>query len=146
MKECRSCKEQKPRAEFPRDSTRKDGHHPYCRPCRAKIEKDRQQKRKERGARRLSDLARYKRLTEYGPAPPFARPFRWKRQKGHCFYCQAKLVSPEFGELDHWTPLARGGRGILCNLVLACKSCNHSKGAKTGDEFIVWLSEVKGVK
>lgn len=48
-----------------------------------------------------------------------------------CAYCGAE---PQ--EVDHATPLARGGAGGLENLVLACRHCNRSKGTQTVLEFM----------
>lgn len=36
---------------------------------------------------------------------------------------------------DHLVPTSRGGGHGVENLVLACGSCNSSKGAKTAEEF-----------
>lgn len=36
MKRCTKCGEQKPLAEFNRDSSRKSGYHPWCKPCARK--------------------------------------------------------------------------------------------------------------
>jgi 5-methylcytosine-specific restriction endonuclease McrA len=45
-----------------------------------------------------------------------------------CLYCGAPAE-----HVDHFIPLARGGRHVLDNLVAACKACNLSKGAKLPD-------------
>lgn len=53
-----------------------------------------------------------------------------------CAYCGAPAE-----HVDHCTPLKRGGAGGLENLVLACSSCNCSKGASTVLEFLgLWPS------
>lgn len=44
-------------------------------------------------------------------------------------------------EVDHVIPRASGGENGLDNLVVACRSCNRSKGAKPLDE---WLSSRGG--
>jgi hypothetical protein len=41
--------------------------------------------------------------------------------------------------VDHLMPRSRGGSDELQNLVLACTSCNSSKGAKTYEEYMQWL-------
>lgn len=53
-----------------------------------------------------------------------------------CRYCEAALHGG--GELDHLTPVARGGSGKRGNITLACRDCNRAKLAKTLDEFIAW--------
>lgn len=49
-------------------------------------------------------------------------------QKDRCWCCQSKLLG-KF-DVDHRIPLSRGGSHTEDNLVLACASCNRSKGAK----------------
>lgn len=53
-----------------------------------------------------------------------------------CRYCEAALHGG--GELDHLTPVARGGSGRPENITLACRDCNRAKLAKTLEEFIAW--------
>ncbi len=52
----------------------------------------------------------------------------------HCVYCG----STEKLTIDHIVPLAKGGAHIEENLVIACRSCNGSKGTKT---LVVWLAQ-----
>lgn len=57
-----------------------------------------------------------------------------------CFYCGVTMVfghndSPRSAHLEHKTPLSRGGTHSEDNCVLACRSCNLSKGTKTAEEF-----------
>lgn len=51
-----------------------------------------------------------------------------------CAYCGVRLTMPGRGgieaTLDHVIPRALGGGGYFANLVLACRSCNSSKGAR----------------
>lgn len=48
------------------------------------------------------------------------------RQSGLCYYCEAakKLT------VEHFVPLSRGGLNEPANVVMACASCNYSKGKK----------------
>ena len=55
------------------------------------------------------------------------------RQKGRCYWCQRK-VGDDY-HVDHVVPLALGGIDGPENLVVACPSCNCSKGAKHPQEF-----------
>lgn len=59
-----------------------------------------------------------------------------KKQKGLCFYCKNKLDNNGRGHLDHKTPLSRGGKHEINNVVFACSSCNLRKATKTADEFL----------
>jgi 5-methylcytosine-specific restriction endonuclease McrA len=49
-----------------------------------------------------------------------------EKQKGKCYWCQkpAKL------QMDHVTPVAKGGAFTKENIVGACGPCNKKKGAK----------------
>ena len=53
---------------------------------------------------------------------------------GLCAYCLRP--SPRL-EIEHCTPLARGGVNAVENCVLACRSCNARKNAKTPLEFML---------
>lgn len=53
----------------------------------------------------------------------------WEREQelpGECVFCGAK----EYLTTDHLIPRNRGGTDSADNLVLACKSCNSSRGDK----------------
>ena len=60
-------------------------------------------------------------------------PVILERDGALCRYCG----SVDDLTIDHVTPLARGGSNDLANLVVACRSCNSSKGARALEE---WLS------
>jgi len=55
-----------------------------------------------------------------------------------CFYCGE--TKEEMTD-DHWIPLAKGGTNHWYNFVRACKSCNSSKGAKTGEDYMALKGE-----
>lgn len=56
-----------------------------------------------------------------------------------CAYCGAPFESMPFFEddrtIDHVIPLLRGGEHVIENVVVCCRSCNSSKGARTLDEW-----------
>lgn len=56
------------------------------------------------------------------------------RQEGRCLYCN-KLVGDDF-HADHYIPIARGGTNLPLNIVIACPTCNLSKGSKLPSEFL----------
>lgn len=61
-----------------------------------------------------------------------------------CYYCYVALVFespsvPQSAEVEHKTPISRGGEHSYANCVLACRTCNRSKHALTEEEFI-WRS------
>jgi predicted nucleic acid-binding Zn ribbon protein len=53
-----------------------------------------------------------------------------------CFYCDRHISlrkffsSLRYGTVDHFIPLALGGRDHISNIVLACGQCNHKKGSR----------------
>lgn len=56
-----------------------------------------------------------------------------------CRYCGDPLAGG--GEVDHLTPVARGGTSFRHNISLSCLPCNRAKLSKTLDEFLVWRIE-----
>lgn len=56
-----------------------------------------------------------------------------------CRYCDAILNGA--GEVDHLTPVRRGGSGQIGNITIACLQCNRAKLGKTLDEFLAWRLE-----
>lgn len=58
----------------------------------------------------------------------------WERQaKKVCYWCGSRCAK-EY-HIDHYEPLARGGRHEISNLVIACPPCNLRKNAKDPYEF-----------
>ncbi|MCG0748025.1 HNH endonuclease [Lactiplantibacillus plantarum] len=70
----------------------------------------------------------------------------WKRlchqvfERDHytCFYCGQ---TGGILEVDHMTPVSRGGESTLDNLVTACRHCNRQKRDKTVAEYLKWKDE-----
>lgn len=52
----------------------------------------------------------------------------------HCCYCAERMRSQD-KTLDHVIPLSRGGKHSADNVVIACRSCNVSKRARTPAEW-----------
>lgn len=52
----------------------------------------------------------------------------WKNQLQHavCYYCNVQLAADEV-TMDHVVPIARGGKSVKSNVVVACKACNIAK-------------------
>lgn len=59
--------------------------------------------------------------------------------RDRCRYCDSALNGD--GEVDHLTPVRRGGSGVLSNITLACLPCNRAKLGKTLEEFLLWRRE-----
>lgn len=60
-----------------------------------------------------------------------------------CAYCKKEFSAREL-QIDHIFPLSKGGRHVAENLVLACVSCNCSKGSKIVGEHSVNPTQPKG--
>lgn len=58
-----------------------------------------------------------------------------QRDGARCSYC-ADEAGPF--DIDHVVPVVHGGSHALTNLVVACRTCNRSKGSKSVD---AWLAE-----
>lgn len=56
---------------------------------------------------------------------------------GYCYLCD-KRITKEEADLDHLTPLSRGGLHACTNVAYACKSCNRAKHDKTVREYRMW--------
>lgn len=61
----------------------------------------------------------------------------WKRKLnlGVCYYCEGRFAPQEL-TMDHKVPLARGGRSVKANLVVACKPCNDEKKHDLAIDFV----------
>ena len=63
----------------------------------------------------------------------------FKRDDYTCQYCGSKKDIT----IDHVHPIVRSGTHESQNLCVACRTCNCSKGAKTVEEFLIYLEEIK---
>jgi len=115
-------------------------HRRICRPCEAEAarrwreanpEKQREYNRRRRALKSNATIEPVDELAVY------------ERDGRMCIYCGAT----EDLALDHIVPLNGGGSHREDNLVVACRSCNSSKGAKPLEEWletqpkaIVWVT------
>lgn len=58
-----------------------------------------------------------------------------------CYLC-GKVIKGESGNIEHKTPIIRGGFNVMENLDIAHGACNKSKGAKTYEEFLLDRSKL----
>lgn len=57
-----------------------------------------------------------------------------------CYWCQKQCE--EKYHVDHYEPLARGGRHVIANLVISCPGCNVKKNAKDPYAFAASLGRL----
>jgi 5-methylcytosine-specific restriction endonuclease McrA len=63
-------------------------------------------------------------------------------QDGKCYICD-KAITIGTMEVDHKTPVTRGGTDDRENLGGACLLCNRDKHNKTEEEYRAWLKATK---
>ena len=73
--------------------------------------------------------------------PPLRNRDLFLRDAYMCMYCGRRDVEHRLTR-DHLYPLSRGGKDTWRNVVTACRSCNHAKGARTPEEACMTLLAV----
>ncbi|MCT2594259.1 HNH endonuclease [Streptomyces sp. N2-109] len=63
---------------------------------------------------------------------PYDRAALFARWSHTCCYCSSPAT-----DVEHITPISKGGDDILSNVTVACAACNSSKGAKTLAQWAV---------
>lgn len=58
-----------------------------------------------------------------------------------CRYCGDYLTRHN-RELDHITPVAKGGNSTLDNVQIICKNCNKAKGHSDEPTFLSWIARL----
>ena len=145
MRTCKKCGQTKPedRDHFgnfknDRNGVVKIGWKGTCRTCDAARARKHYEDNPEQSQARSA--LRRERQSEAGPECTDAEKAALKRALGGCCrYCSAPFDGTE--ELDHLTPVARGGTNDIGNLTYACHACNRAKGSKALHEFLVFRVE-----
>ncbi|GER71321.1 hypothetical protein BpJC7_26240 [Weizmannia acidilactici] len=121
---CRICGAEKPLELFERDKRVKGGRTNRCKACKTALE--------DRAHRAYRDMK--KRARKAGvPMEVTVSELRllYTAHDGKCIYCgKSEAEAGCRHHIDHVTPIRRGGTNHISNLVLACASCNASKGDK----------------
>ena len=68
---------------------------------------------------------------------------RFQEQSGLCFWCKTDISSGYHA--DHFLPIAQGGTNHAYNIVLACPTCNLSRGKKLPADFFSYLKKIEGM-
>lgn len=62
-----------------------------------------------------------------------------KMEVAYCCLCGKPIYKVKDYNLEHLTPVSRGGRNDSSNWRMAHKKCNSQKGALTLEEYKLWL-------
>jgi 5-methylcytosine-specific restriction endonuclease McrA len=118
----------------------KIGHRNSCRKCMAKTTAEHHQNNKHMMYNRLE---KRKRLEEQAEGSYSDADIERIRQllENRCFFCDRELGGG--GEVEHLTPISRGGSNYPDNLTLSCSKCNKEKTNKTLAEYVAWRNERK---
>jgi hypothetical protein len=73
--------------------------------------------------------------------PPLSNRELFLRDGQMCLYC-GKQLPEHMLTRDHIRPLSEGGKDTWRNVVTACKSCNHAKGARSPEQANMTLLAV----
>jgi len=167
MKTCTKCRIEKSLSDFYRLSHTRDGYDYKCKSCNYIANK--KHRSTAFGKKYYSELQKqYRQSDQYRQYLASAvgiatmRRKKYKRRtlekqlcqlsasdikllsdifKDRCLYCQGNTKLT----YDHVVPLCRGGETSVSNCVIACKSCNSSKGSKllflewTPSNFDLWV-------
>lgn len=82
------------------------------------------------------EIIRISRRPSRNPIPAAVKSAASARDGQRCAYCGGEDGPFHF---DHIFPVARGGTDEAHNIVIACRSCNLSKGDKTVVEWVSFL-------
>lgn len=148
-KQCLICKDLKSLFEFSPSKRGRLGLSSYCKPCsskkqlnlyskkerRIKTQKYRDNNREWwRSLHRINQFNRrenIKLVSDDSVTPDFIKSIY---EQKICCYCK-EYTPKKYRTLEHKLPLKRGGRHSSHNIVMACLSCNCSKGKMTEQEF-----------
>lgn len=136
QRKCKDCETSYPLNRDYFGNTPSGGFRWQCRSCmRNHVKKYTEQNPewvKEKNSARLARMAQHG-----GRGISLSDTNKIRRELGDCCaYCGVPLQGG--GEVDHMTPVARGGRDEPENATLACMKCNLAKHAKTVDEYLQW--------
>jgi 5-methylcytosine-specific restriction endonuclease McrA len=138
-KPCSGCGEVKPatREFFGGTGTQHGGLRGRCRECEKVAKRAYEAANKDK--RRIRDERRAK--AGGGARRSFGLEFKQellRKQNYTCLCCFLKISSADDAEVDHATPLSKGGRDSASNLFLAHAQCNKGKHGKTLPEHWDW--------
>lgn len=140
-KSCTRCGESKPATRAFFGSTPSGGLKGFCRTCMnkasAQYEANNPQARLQRDAKRAGLSGGTRQSFDID-----TKRTLFEKQGGICPCCFQSLDRADLCEVDHATPLTKGGRDHSSNLLLAHAQCNKEKHNKTLREHWEWRMRV----
>lgn len=109
-----------------------------CRKCMAKTTKKHYEQKPDLIMRRLEKRRKLESEAEGNFGDQDVEKIRIVVED-KCFFCGKALLGK--GDLEHLTPVSRGGSNYPSNLTLSCQNCNKEKTNKTLGEYIAWRQE-----
>jgi 5-methylcytosine-specific restriction endonuclease McrA len=144
IRTCRTCRQTRAQADFPKDRPDGSRHH-RCLDCQAAAHRDRYHADSKRRALQIaySMNGSVRRRFPEAPAVPADRLAAMILEADACAYCGVPNDREGRGfQLDHVQPLSQGGEHSLDNLSVACARCNRAKWDQSLSEFHDWLDRV----
>lgn len=123
MKTCNKCGKEKPKSEFPKNKTYKDGFNVTCKVCKRAIDKSYRDKKKEDPVWWNKELTRLRNRNRFYVTGFTTELFdqRLEEQGGRCAICGTTDPGATNWHADHCHE-TKQPRGVLC------KKCNTGIG------------------
>ena len=152
QKQCCKCKELKNLEEYSSSKKGLLGLSSYCKPCaskrqlefytkeqrRIKTQKYRDSNREWwRSLHRINQFNRRENIKIVSDDTITSQFIEKIYSSEFCYYCN-ESTPRKFRTLEHKQSLKRGGKHSANNIVMACSSCNCSKGKMTEQEFKIY--------
>lgn len=144
QKQCTKCGEWKPATRDYFGSTRNGNLRGSCRVCRNKHSKEYAKKNPDSVLRR--SLKRHAQVDKWKPTDELKTKLAVE-QKGRCALCgepidKDGLFDATKVQVEHLTPVSKGGTNDESNLVIAHRTCNQEKAGKTMRQYWRWRKQV----
>ena len=136
---CKKCGTEYPATREFFGSTPSGNLRGSCRECGRKASRQHDLDNPE--AMRQRSRHRHKRADHWIP-PEGLKEELYLEQGGHCVLCGGAMLWDDDMQIEHLTPVSRGGTIDRVNLGLAHRKCNQEKKAKTMPEYAVWRKRV----
>ncbi|KGT40546.1 HNH endonuclease [Bacillus cereus] len=64
---------------------------------------------------------------------------QYEKQNTLCYYCKVNIKDDN--HIEHKSPISRGGKNKMENIVFSCPDCNRLKHTRTDSEFRLFITE-----